>query len=116
MAVTTAVIDLDDAAFQENISRMVRVLLARDGMMQKDLADRIGVKQQNVSARLRGQIPWTLKDLVRIAAVFEVHLVVLLLGDPKDWRPGLADYLQRAENHSSGDPNIARYPSLKWAA
>jgi len=116
MAVSTAVVDLDDAAYQANISRMVRVLMARDSMLQKGLADRIGVKQQNLSARIRGQNPWTLRDLVRLGEVFDVHPVVFLLGDPKDWKPGLAEYLTRAQSDPVGESNTARYGADRLAA
>jgi len=98
MAVSTkTTVDLDDAAYQENISRMVRLLMVRDGLEQRELGERMGINQTNVSARLRGQNPWTLKDLVRLGAIFDVHPVVLLLADPKDFRPSLTEALSRAE-------------------
>lgn len=62
------------------VSRSVRVLMALDQTTQRQLAERLGVSQQAVSARLTGRTPWDVNDLDGIAAAFGVTAVDLLTG------------------------------------
>lgn len=95
MAVETVA---DEATYQRNISRIVRIMMTRDGLSQTELGEHLGLKQTNVSGRLRGGIPWTIRDLVRLGAVFHEHPVLFLIADPKAFRPpNLIDALTRAE-------------------
>ena len=88
---------VEPAVYQGNISAIVRVLMRYHGFNQQQLADRIGVKQNNLSARLRGVIAWTIADLVHMGAVFGVHPAAFLLIDPKDLEPNLAGALAHAD-------------------
>jgi len=110
MAVSTAA-EEEAEVEQLNISRNVRLLMVRDDLTQQELGEQLGHKQTNVSGRLRGQIPWSIRDLVRLSSVFDVPLEVFLT-DPKELWPRP---LPRPET-DSGYPNIARYSSVKSAA
>lgn len=76
------------------------MLMARDGLNQQQLAERIGVDQTTVSARLRGVSRWSVEDLRRLAILFQVHPGVFF-GDPKDFTPVLDPTPPRPEGPSS---------------
>lgn len=56
----------------------VRAEMARQGVTQADLAARLHVSQTQVSARLRGRVPFDVNELVLIAATLGVPLAALL--------------------------------------
>jgi len=96
---------------QINISRNVRLLLVRDGMSQQELGERLGIKQTNISGRLRGAIDWTIKDLTGMSEVFEVPIDVFLK-DPKQLWPGPVEPPSRRRSKKAGytrqlDPKAA---------
>ena len=72
----------------------VKAWMARLGYRQVDMANAIGVTQTQISARLRGQTPFTFEQLIKIAATMQITLSDLL-GDQiltqKHPRPAVQD-------------------------
>jgi hypothetical protein len=66
---------------QDGVTRMVRVLLALNGRLQKDLAEPLGVNVTGVSARMNKGI-WTIEDLHAMAAFFDVPIATFF-DDPR---------------------------------
>jgi transcriptional regulator with XRE-family HTH domain len=60
------------------VTANVRAEMARRGETQQSLADRIGMKQQGLSRRLRGETRFTVDELQRIADALEVRAAELL--------------------------------------
>ena len=56
----------------ENISRIVRILLARDEMRQQDLADALDYETATITRKMKGEREWKLNDIVSLAEFFEV--------------------------------------------
>jgi len=56
----------------ENISRIVRILLARDEMRQQDLADALDYESATITRKMKGEREWRLADIVSLAEFFEV--------------------------------------------
>jgi len=79
----------------ENVSRIVRILLARDEMRQQDLADALDYETGTITRKMKGEREWRLNDVVSLAEVFEVP-VSLFFEEPdtlvrnKCFRPALA--------------------------
>jgi transcriptional regulator with XRE-family HTH domain len=78
----------------QRISTAVRMLIARDGLTQGELAERAGLDQAVISARLRGVSRWTADDLELLGRAFGVHPGVFF-EDPKDFRPTLEAVVTR---------------------
>lgn len=76
------------------VGREVKSWMARLGYRQTDVAKLLGVAQPRISARLRGQAPFTIDELLSIAQGFQITLGELL-GEPlvnsKDPRPAVRD-------------------------
>lgn len=66
----------------ENVSRIIKMLLARDEMRQQDLAEGLGYNAATITRALKGERDWTLNDLVALAEFFEVA-VSLFFEDPQ---------------------------------
>lgn len=98
---------VDDDIYQRNISGTVRMLMFRDGINQQELGEQLGLKQTNVSSRLRGQSRWTIRDLIRLSAVFEVHPAAWFVTDPKEFQLTVPDAFARGEAGISGQTPIA---------
>lgn len=62
------------------LSAAIRSHLAYRRLTQGDLAEALGVSQTQVSARLRGEVRWSVADLVAVADWLDVH-PSQLLGD-----------------------------------
>lgn len=62
----------------ETVPRNVRAELARSGKGQKHLAERLGITQQSVSARLNGRVDFTIRELEIVADEIGVPLYTLL--------------------------------------
>ena len=60
------------------VSGEVRAWMARRGVKQQELADRLGITQPSLSMRLRGRTRWTINDLVIVAETLKVPVSVLL--------------------------------------
>ena len=58
----------------------VRAEMARRGLSQAALAQRLNVSQTAISKRLRGETPFDINELTRIAEVLDVPLDTLLVG------------------------------------
>lgn len=56
----------------ENVSRIVRILLARDEMKQQDLATGLGYESATITRKMKGEREWRLNDLVELAEFFDV--------------------------------------------
>lgn len=73
---------LQDA--DDNVRRVVKILMARDGMDQNTLAARLGFEQSVASRALQpGGRRWKLADIRRLAEVFDVP-IALLFEDPNN--------------------------------
>ncbi len=58
----------------------VRAEMARRGLSQTWLSDALGLSQTAVSRRLYGRTPWSIDELVTVAAQLRVPLEVLTDG------------------------------------
>lgn len=58
--------------------RNVRAEMARAGVSQIDLAERVGLSQSGLSKRLRGVVPFDVNELDSIATALGVPVVSLL--------------------------------------
>ena len=58
--------------------RNVRAEMARAGVSQIDLAERVGLSQSGLSKRLRGDVPFDVNELDAIATALGVPVVSLL--------------------------------------
>lgn len=65
-------------ALRQRVAEEVRALMARRRLVQVDLVPVLRVEQPQVSARLRGKVPFTLDDLEALAGFFQVPLSQLL--------------------------------------
>lgn len=65
---------------REIVGTTVRMLLARGGKTQTDLAVAMGLGQSQLSKRIRGTIPFDLDELVFLSDYFDVP-VGLLFGE-----------------------------------
>lgn len=78
------------------VSEEVRVVLLRKGLEQQDLAEKLDVYDSWLSRRFKGQTPFTVDDLVRIADALEVTPADLvrstrgLFGVKRRWPGGYA--------------------------
>jgi transcriptional regulator with XRE-family HTH domain len=68
--------DVDDLTLR--VSGEVRAWMARRGVKQHEIADRLGITQPSLSMRLRGRTRWTINDLVIVAETLKVPVSVLL--------------------------------------
>lgn len=59
----------------------VRAEMARRGVSQTDLSNRLGMNQSQISKRLSGTIAFTIDELVAIAATLGVPLSTLIPAD-----------------------------------
>jgi transcriptional regulator with XRE-family HTH domain len=62
----------------EGVSTEIRVLLARRGMSQRDLAVAAGLNPVALSRRMTGLVDWSLADLAAVAGAFDVDPSSLL--------------------------------------
>ncbi|HEY3718344.1 MAG TPA: helix-turn-helix transcriptional regulator [Jatrophihabitantaceae bacterium] len=69
------------------IATPIRERLARHGLRQTDLAERLGERQNWVSKRLTGAVPFRLDDLERIAKALDTN-VSELCGDELERQVG----------------------------
>jgi len=92
---------------QHDISTFVRMLMAKESLNQAQLAERIGIDQAVVSARLRGVSRWQVEDLTALAVAFGIHPGVFW-GDPKAFVPTIGP-APVAASSIGGDA-----PSTKW--
>ena len=60
------------------VSAAIRSHLAYRRLTQADLADALGISQTQVSARMRGEVRWTVNDLYAVAAWLDVAPASLL--------------------------------------
>lgn len=74
---TQSVPDIHEVATL-GLAAEVKAWMARLGYRQVDIANAIGVTQTQISARLRGQTPFTFEQLIKIAATMEITLSDLL--------------------------------------
>ena len=73
-------VPLDQRPFHERVAANVRAEMARVGVTQGQLATVLGITQQSVSAKRRGETPFTLNDLDRIAPVLGMTVIELIQG------------------------------------
>ena len=64
------------------ISANIRAEAARKGLNGRALARAVGMSPTTMGRRMRGEIPWTIRELRTISATLGVPLSVLLPGVP----------------------------------
>ena len=74
--------DVDELTLR--VSREVRAWMARRGVKQQEIADRLGITQPSLSMRLRGRTRWTINDLVIVAETLKVPVSALLTSPDED--------------------------------
>lgn len=72
----------DKPLIGDNVSKIVKILLVRDEMLQQDLAEALGYDAGTVTRKMKGLREWRLNDVVRLAEFFEVP-VSLFFEDPQ---------------------------------
>jgi transcriptional regulator with XRE-family HTH domain len=60
----------------------VRAEMARAGISQTALAEKLGVSQAAVSKRLRGEVAFNVDELAKVADALKVPVAVLLADQP----------------------------------
>jgi transcriptional regulator with XRE-family HTH domain len=68
----------DDSPLSATVSAEVRAWMARRGLSQEALAERLGISRQALSARLTGRTQWTVDDLAAAAHALNVPIADLL--------------------------------------
>ena len=68
--------DVDELTLR--VSGEVRAWMARRGVKQQEIAERLGITQPSLSMRLRGRTRWTINDLVLVAEALNVPVSTLL--------------------------------------
>lgn len=84
----------------ENVSRIVEVLLAATGKRRADLAEHLGYGPPVISKAMHGNRPWTISDLVKMADYFEVSPAVFFM-DPNELVPALGDNLRHTGGYDA---------------
>lgn len=56
----------------ENVSRVVKILLARDDLNQSDLAEILNYDASTITRALKGERKWLAEDIQHLAEAFEV--------------------------------------------
>lgn len=67
----TAVLEVKD--LNQRVGERAHTLMFRRRLTQVAVAPLMGTSQANLSRKLRGEVVWTVEDLVRIAAVLDVE-------------------------------------------
>lgn len=62
----------DKPIIGDNVSRVVKILLARDEMRQSDLANALNYDPATITRSIKGIREWRLNDIVALADFFEV--------------------------------------------
>lgn len=57
----------------ENVSRVVKILLARDGLTQTDLAGILDYNASTITRGMKGERKWSAEDIQHLAEAFEVN-------------------------------------------
>lgn len=98
--------DMDSTSQQpqhtlDNVTRMVRTLLAASDYSQAELAEAISMKPSGLTRRMKGDTSWQLKDIEAIAAYFDLPISVFF----EDPRPllglDLREFKSRWDSHSA---------------
>ena len=62
----------------EYVGEQAHMMLWRAGVPQKRMAEVVGVTQSTLSKKMRGDVPWTVDELVAAAGFLGVDAAVLL--------------------------------------
>lgn len=84
----------DSGRATHNVTRVVKILMALEGMDQRDLARSLGVATSAVSRSFSGERKWQLDDIERLAEIFD---------RPQSYFLEPAESIVRA-SHRDGDP------------
>lgn len=57
-----------------DIAAEVRAEISRQKKPQREIADMLGLSQQQVSERVRGDVEWRISELVRVAGWLQVPI------------------------------------------
>lgn len=71
---------MNSATPSRTVAGNIRAELARHGHVHQDLADAIGLNRVTLGRRLSGQLPFTIDELVAVAAFFKIPLATVLEG------------------------------------
>lgn len=72
--------DRDPTDLEATLNETIRLLMARTGARQVDIAEAIGITRASVSQRLLGHSVWKLNDLPKVADLFGLTVCELLSG------------------------------------
>lgn len=82
-----------EASIAANVTRVVKVLMALDGIDQQTLAQEIGVDPPTISRLFKGTRRWKLENIERLAELFNTP--------PSYFLEPVGSLVRRAEWHSS---------------
>ena len=107
----SAMVELEFQAEDINIrvSNEVRSWLGRRRITQKVLAKELGMNATSLSYRMKGRTPWSVAELVSVAALLDITLAQLLGDeiinekDPHREGGGLTTYTPRDSNPEPTD-------------
>lgn len=91
---------------EQNVSEVVRILLARHHQSQRDVARALGRKEPAVSLKLNGHRPWTLQEVAQLAAHFGVPARVFLTDPAELLSPDLAGSIGTGRKRRLGRQRI----------
>ncbi|MGV3245416.1 helix-turn-helix domain-containing protein [Rothia sp. 11254D007BW] len=60
------------------ITRKIKPALSREGLSQKELANRLGISAANVSLKMRAEVSFTMNELLSIGGILNLSLSELL--------------------------------------
>ncbi|MBF0807710.1 XRE family transcriptional regulator [Rothia nasimurium] len=60
------------------ITREIKSALSREGLSQKELANRLGISAGSVSLKMRAEVSFTMNELLSIAGILNLSLSELL--------------------------------------
>jgi transcriptional regulator with XRE-family HTH domain len=69
------------------IRQNLRVAMAREEKTQTQLGELLAMKQQGVSRRLTGTVPWSINDLIEVAKALDMPLSELVPDSLRDATP-----------------------------
>lgn len=61
-----------------DIAAEVRAEISRQKKPQREISDLLGISQQQVSERVRGDVEWRISELVRVAEWLDVSITKFL--------------------------------------
>jgi transcriptional regulator with XRE-family HTH domain len=93
------------SAPNDNVSRIVRTLLAHQGRTRADLAKHFGVHASVITKALSGRRDWDVDDLVKMADFFQVGAATFLM-DADELIPAQGDNVRHTQGYGLTDDEL----------